>query len=307
MSELRNFDLNLLVALKLLLEEGNVSRAAAKMFVSPSAMSHILQRLRQQLNDPVLVKTSKGMKPTERATSLLAPISNILGEIENIIKDQTKFIPATSERRFVIATNDYVDFLVLPSFMESMQKLAPNIQIHIKPSRSTVQYSVIDKHQVDIVIGFKEILAPQSYFCQKTIFSDKLMCLVRKDHPTITGNSVSIEQYMSSSHLVMSGHETGSGLIDSYIQELGLKRKVSLIMPNFLSVPRILTKSDLVFSAALTLAEHFVQFAPLKMMPFPINCPNLDLIMVWHPQQEKEPAHEWLRQQIFETSNKLKG
>ena len=86
MSELRNFDLNLLVALKLLLEEGNVSRAAAKMFVSPSAMSHILQRLRQQLNDPVLVKTSKGMKPTERATSLLAPFPTFWEKLKISLK-----------------------------------------------------------------------------------------------------------------------------------------------------------------------------------------------------------------------------
>jgi DNA-binding transcriptional LysR family regulator len=95
MSEVRNFDLNLLVAFKLLLEEGSVSRAAEKMFVSPSAMSHILQRLRQQLNDPVLVRTSKGMEPTERALSLLAPISNILGEVAKIINDQDKFVAAT--------------------------------------------------------------------------------------------------------------------------------------------------------------------------------------------------------------------
>ena len=106
MPDVRNFDLNLLVALKLLLEERSVSRAAEKMFVSPSAMSHILQRLRQQLNDPLLIRTSKGMEPTEKALSLLDPISNILGEVATIINKQSKFVAATSERRFVIATND---------------------------------------------------------------------------------------------------------------------------------------------------------------------------------------------------------
>jgi DNA-binding transcriptional LysR family regulator len=212
-----------------------------------------------------------------------------------------------SERRFVIATNDYVDFVIFPPLIEALNKLAPNIQIHVKPTRSAVPYAAIDKKHVDIVIGFRAVLEPQSYFRQKTIKSDKLMCLVRKDHTVITGNSISFEQFLSSSHMVMSGHETGSGLIDNYLKELGVKRKVSLIMPTFLSAPRILANSDLVFSVALTLAEHFVQLAPLKMMPLPINCPDLDLIMVWHPLQEEEPAHEWLRQQILGTCHKLTG
>ena len=307
MSEVRNFDLNLLVALKLLLEERSVSRAAEKMFVSPSAMSHILQRLRQQLNDPLLMRTSKGMEPTEKALSLLDPISNILGEVATIINKQSKFVAATSERRFVIATNDYVDFIIFPPLIEATNKLAPNIQIHVKPTRSAVPYTAIDKNSVDLVIGFRDLLNPHPYVRQATIMSDKFMCLVRNDHPIITGTSISFEQFISGSHMVTSSHETGFGLIDSHLKELGVKRKVSLIVPNVLSVPRILANTDLVFSVPLTLAEHFVQLAPLKMMPFPMNCPELDLIMVWHPLQEKESAHEWLRQQILGTCHKLTG
>ena len=118
MTKLRNFDLNLLHAFKLLLEERSVSRAAEKLFISQSAMSHILQKLRSQLDDPVLVKTAAGMKPTLRAQALLEPIKTVLNEVEQIIRSPEVFSPTTSQRRFVIATSDYVEFTLLPKLVE---------------------------------------------------------------------------------------------------------------------------------------------------------------------------------------------
>ena len=136
MTDLRNFDLNLLYAFKLLMEERSVSRAAEKMFISQPAMSHILQRLRNQLNDPVLVKTTAGMKPTLRALALLQPIKAVLKEVEQILQSPEKFSPATSRNRFVIVTSDYVQFILLPKLTESINKHAPNIEIHIQQPTS---------------------------------------------------------------------------------------------------------------------------------------------------------------------------
>src|SRR5262245_35492046 len=120
MPNLRNFDLNLLHAFKLLVEEQSVSRAAEKMFVSQPAMSHILQRLRNQLDDPVLVKTTTGMKPTARAQVLLQPIKAVLKEVEHIIRSPEEFAPTTCQKRFVIATSDYVEFTLVPKLAESI-------------------------------------------------------------------------------------------------------------------------------------------------------------------------------------------
>jgi DNA-binding transcriptional LysR family regulator len=132
MTHLRNFDLNLLHAFKLLMEERSVSRAAEKLFISQSAMSHILQRLRNQLDDPVLVKTAAGMKPTLRAQSLLEPVKTVLNEVEQIIRSPGEFSPATSQRRLVIATSDYVEFTLLPKLIESINKYGQNIEIHVQ-------------------------------------------------------------------------------------------------------------------------------------------------------------------------------
>ncbi len=132
MTELHKFDLNLLVAFDLLMDEKNVSRAAERMFVTQSAMSHTLQRLRQQLDDPLLVKTPAGMKPTDRALSLVKPVKAVLRDVKRLIRAPEEFDPSRSRRRFVIAATDYMDLLVLPPLVERMALAAPGIDIHVK-------------------------------------------------------------------------------------------------------------------------------------------------------------------------------
>jgi len=139
MPELRNFDLNLLVAFDLLMQEQNVSLAADRMFVSQSAMSHILQRLRQQLDNPLLVKTPSGMMPTDRALALIGPVKAILRDIRRLINTREEFDPAKSVRRFVIAATDYMDLLVIPALVERIARYAPSIDIHVKQTETPFQ------------------------------------------------------------------------------------------------------------------------------------------------------------------------
>ena len=160
MPELRNFDLNLLVAFDLLMQEQNVSRAAEHMFVSQSAMSHILQRLRQQLDDPLLVKTPSGMKPTDRALTLIGPVKAVLRDIRNLLNAEEEFVPATSARRFVIAATDYMDFLIVPALVERIARTAPGVDIHIKRTETPFPERELEYNDLDLVLGFEAILNP---------------------------------------------------------------------------------------------------------------------------------------------------
>ena len=132
MSNLRTFDLNLLVAFDVLMRELNVTRAAEQMFITQSAMSHVLHRLRQQLNDPLLVKTPTGMKPTERALVLIEPVRVLLLSMEQLIQPPLEFEASTSQRRFVLAATDYMEFLLIPALSCLIDQIAPNIDIHVK-------------------------------------------------------------------------------------------------------------------------------------------------------------------------------
>ena len=155
MIELHNFDLNLLVAFDLLMEEKNVSRAAERMFVTQSAMSHTLQRLRQQLDDPLLVKTPTGMKPTERALSLVEPVKAVLREIKRLIRAPEEFAPSQSRRRFVIAATDYMDYLVIPPLIERIAGVAPGVDVQVKRTELPFPELELEHNDLDVGTGFR--------------------------------------------------------------------------------------------------------------------------------------------------------
>jgi DNA-binding transcriptional LysR family regulator len=233
MTELRNFDLNLLLAFKWLVEERSVSRAAEKLFVSQPAMSHVLCKLRRQLDDPILVKTSAGMVPTVRAQALLEPIRTVLKDFEHIIRTPEEFSPAISQRRFVIATSDYVELTLLMQLIKSFNKRAPNIEIHVRHQINKLAETAIEENHIDLVIGIDAILNIPSYICRRKLFDDRIVSIARQDHHDFTGDIMSIEQFISSRHMLISPRGTGTGLIDDYLAAQGLTRKVSLIVPNF--------------------------------------------------------------------------
>lgn len=304
MSELRNFDLNLLVAFDVLMQEANVSRAAEKMFVTQSAMSHILHRLRQQLDDPVLVRSNTGMKPTERALALVEPVRAILREVEQVIRAPSPFDPASSRRRFVIAANDYMELLVLPPLIERIGRLAPGVDIHVKRTGEKFPVESLENGDLDVVLGFEAVLRPPSQLCCWPLFDDRMACVVRSEHPAARGE-LTLADYLALPHMLISRTGNKTGIIDQWLAERGLERRIALTVPHFLSAPLLVTRTDMVLSLPLRLAERFTRLVPIKVLPVPIELPDYALVMVWHPLQEKEPAHAWLRQQILAMSRLL--
>jgi DNA-binding transcriptional LysR family regulator len=176
---LRNFDLNLLVAFDALMRECNVSRAAEKMFVSQSAMSHSLNRLRQLIDDPLLVRTSGGMKPTARALSLVEPVRKALQDIEQCIHSPLTFDPKLSHRRFVIAGNDYVEYLVVPPLVDQIREHASGVDLHVNQPDVVLPEDEIENGDFDLVLGFQVILRPPPYLRAEALFQDHMACVVR--------------------------------------------------------------------------------------------------------------------------------
>jgi DNA-binding transcriptional LysR family regulator len=303
--ELHNFDLNLLVAFDLLLEERNVSRAAERMFVTQSAMSHTLQRLRQQLDDPLLVKTPAGMKPTERALSLVEPVKSILRDIKRLIHAPEVFDPLESSRRFVIAATDYMDLLVLPRLIERITLIAPGVDIQVKRTELPFPEAELEHGDLDVVLGFDTILKPAAYLNKAKLFDDRMTCVVARKDPVGKMKALTLEEYVSRKHMLISRTGTRVGLIDEWLAERGLARRIALIVPHFLSAPFIVEKTDMILSLPERIANEFIELAPLRILPVPIELPAYDLVMVWHPLREPDPAHRWLRDQIVDGCREL--
>jgi DNA-binding transcriptional LysR family regulator len=306
MSNLRTFDLNLLVAFDVLMRELNVTRAAEQMFVTQSAMSHILHRLRQQLDDPLLVKTPTGMKPTERALALIAPVRALLSEMEQLIQPPLEFEASTSQRRFVLAATDYLEFLLIPALTEAVDQIAPSIDLHVKRTEATFPVAQLENGSLDVVLGFGSVLNPPTHLRCQTLFDDEMVCVVRQNHPIISA-APSLEDYIAVPHMLISWKGTPAGIIDQYLQEMGLERRIKLIVPNFLSAPLIVAQTDMILSLPYKLAKRFTKFVPLEIFPVPIQLPAYDLVMIWHPLHDKDPAHEWLRDKIMAIGRNIDG
>lgn len=297
MSNLRTFDLNLLVAFDVLMRELNVTRAAEQMFITQSAMSHILHKLRQQLDDPLLVKTPSGMKPTERALALIDPVRALLAETERIIQPPLAFDAATSQRRFVLAATDYIEFLLIPELSGLIEKIAPGIDLHVKRTETSFPVAQLENGSLDVVLGFESVLNPPAHLHRHYLFSDSMACVVRQQHPLIK-NPPSLAEFVNAPHMLISRTGSHVGIIDQKLAELGLERRIQLIVPHFLSAPLIVAKTDMILSLPYRIAEQFTQFAPLAIFPVPIELPEYDLCMIWHPLRDKDPAHQWLRDKI---------
>ncbi len=297
MANLRTFDLNLLVAFDALMHELNVTRAAEHLFVTQSAMSHSLHRLRQQLDDPLLVKTPTGMKPTERALALIGPVRALLSDMEQLIQPPQKFEPALSTRRFVLAATDYMELLLLPGLSALIEQLAPGVDIHVKRTESAFPLAQLEKGSLDVVLGFESVLSPPADLNSMHLFSDQMACVVRHDHPLLQ-QAPSLAEYLSMPHMLISRTGSHVGLIDQKLSEMGLERRIQLIVPHFLSAPMIVAQTDMVLSLPYRIAKQFQKIAALNIFPVPLELPSYDLVMIWHLLRDKDPTHCWLRDRI---------
>ncbi len=293
----RNLDLNLLGAFDALMEEMNVSRAAEKMFMTQSAMSHTLNRLRQLFDDPLLVRTSNGMKPTSRALTLIGPVRKALQDVDRLVSSPPTFDPKASHRRFVIAGTDYTEFLIIPALIRRIKCVTPGVTIHVEHLSVASLERSLENGDVDIALGFDSILKTPNYLCSQRLFDETMACVVRKDHPEI-GEEMSLEQYVHMDHVSVSMSPKQGGIVDDWLAERGLQRRVTLKIPHFLVAPFIVAQTDMVLSVPRRLAKQFAHLAPLKILAPPMKLPINQVIMVWHPQDDKEPACAWLREQV---------
>lgn len=291
-----NFDLNLLRAFDALMIERNVSKAADKMSLSQPAMSNTLNRLRKLLDDPVLVRTSKGMQPTPKAMKLEHPIRSALTAIEHSLAPIPDFDPLTDARTFHIATTDYVQLLLLQPLVEHVNVVAPNIKIEIHELSPDIPVSQLEDGTYDFAIGRFNNLPSQ---LQGSLWhTDELVCIVSalsKDY----ADTIELDQFLSCRQVWVSGGQH-SGMVDQWLAQNDLARNVSLSTPNFLMAPILISQSDYLLVTPKSIAHMYASKLPLKILSLPMELDTFNLHIIWHPYHAATQAHAWLKQQIEE-------
>ncbi|NJD05075.1 MAG: LysR family transcriptional regulator [Methylococcaceae bacterium] len=294
----------MLLAFDLLMRELNVSRAAKRMFVTQSAMSQILQRLRQQFDDPLLVKTATGMQPTERALSLVEPVRLILRDVSRLLETSAPFDPGASHERFAVAGSDYIEFLVLPRLIERVRREAPHVEIHVSRTDAGNLEARLESGELDLALGFDAVLRLSATTRRARLFQDTVVC-VASASPGGIEDSLSVEDYLKTSQLLISSCDMNAVLVERWLSKQGMERRVAAVVPNFLSAPFTVASTDLLLSLPRRIAAACVAFSPLKIVEVPLGLPPYEVVMAWHPVKEKGPAHQWLREQVLQVSREI--
>jgi DNA-binding transcriptional LysR family regulator len=303
---LRNFDLNLLVCFDALMSERNVSRAAEKMFLSQSGMSHALSRLRTLLDDPILMRTEQGMMPTPRAIEMELPVREMLNQINRTLYTQKPFDPMTTDRRFVLYCTEYFECVVMPKLMAHLEKVAPHCSIVAEILTYELPESKLTSGDVDFVIGVESLMdIPKNMLSQNWI-KDSLVCLVRKENKKI-GNRISLEQFAETPHILLSilGTPFRFAFLNEWLKKQNIQRKYNVTTAAFLPAALILAETDYIMTLPRRMATKLAEIMPLRLVELPDNPPNFQLNLIWHPLYEKNPAHIWFKEQLLSLENSL--
>ena len=280
-------DLRLLAALDALVKRGSVSRAAEDLGVSQPTMSRTLARLREALNDEVLVRTGAKMIPTDRAREVAEAARRAFEDLENAIAGDG-FDPRTSTRHFRVAAWDYTQRVLLGPLVAAVRRDAPGVSIEVVPVLARSPIDVLDAGEIDISIGLHRQTRDGYYRC--SLFSDRFVLCARPDHP-LWDEPVTPERFAAAAHLLVAPFgATQRGAVDIALQALGLSRRVATFVPNFASAPDLLRDTDLIATLPARVAV-----GGLRCEDPPIPLPEFEVEAVWHARTHNDEGHRWFR------------
>ena len=298
--DIRNVDLNLLVALDALLAERSVSRAAVRLRLSQPAASALLARLRELFGDPLLLRSARGMLPTPRALELLGPVKRILDEIDVLVRPRSAFDPASALHTFTLSASDYVEYALLPTLVDYLERGAPGVRLAVRPLDLQTVATQMESGEVDLCItGLQN--APAGLHTQP-LYTERMVSVVRRNHPGI-GARLTLEKFCSLEHILVSVRGSGfSARVDEALAALGRKRCARLAVPHFLLVPEIVARSDMISALPERLARGYAK--KLRILEPPLDIPGFTVGQIWHERNQREPAQQWLRKLLLELAQK---
>jgi len=302
--QLQAIDLNLLVALEAMLSERSVTRAGARLGLSPSAMSHALGRLRATFGDDLLVRTRGGMVATTRGEQLLGPLRRALEELAVLVAGPGGFDPGSSQREFTVATTDYVEAVLLAPLLSRVSAAAPGVQLRVRPLEQADVIEPLERGSYDVAIGATFDVSPGLQ--QQALFSEEMVLVCRKGHPQVK-RTIDLATYLELRHVLVSVRGGSQGVVDTMLARTGQRRRIALLVPHFLAAQLIVASTDLVMTAPARVVARLADALALRVLTPPLEVPGFTVRQVWHERQQDEPGHLWLRQQVFAAAASLRG
>ena len=292
-----DLDLNLLRVFDAIATEGSVTVAGERIGLSQPAMSNALARLRQLFDDPLFVRTPRGMRPTPFAQQLAQPVREALRLIQTALQQHAGFDPRSSGNTFRFYMSDIGEMVFLPGLLERVKHDAPGVKIEVVRIPIKDVHAALEAGEIDLAVGFLPGLT--TGMRQQPLFREHYVCMLRADHPLI-GARISAKQFREAAHVLVSYAGTGHQVIEETFIAEGLSERIAVRVPHFLVVPMILARTDLIVTVPSRVAAVFARLGNFKVLKLPLAMPSFEVRLHWHERFHQDPANRWLREVMAE-------
>ncbi len=297
----QTFDTNLVRAFLAIWDTGSLTVASERLGLTQPALSHALKRLRERFDDPLFVRAPQGMSPTPKAAQLHEPFSNAFALIHEAVEQSRRFVPGTSTRRFRIAMSDVSEVYFLPRLLSWLLHVAPAVTIESVPLRAGHIARDMKAGEIDLAIGHIPELEDEC--ASTTLFNDRLVCLVRRDHP-MAGRTLTAEELASLRQIDVGATAPSHAVLEAPLARLNLKRNFVLRIRHLLAAPQLVRDADLATIFPESLALQVNRSGEFSILPLGIDLPELEVKLHVHKRQARDKALAWLAQGLRELTCK---
>lgn len=287
-------DYNLLKALTVLVSTSNVTRAAEKLHLSQPAASNALARLRETMQDPILVRSGNTMIPTERAINAAKEAQTLISKVEQLFAPPAEFNPATSNHRFTLALTDYGMQTLVPRLLQELTNAAPNIELDFrllseKDSQASISESLIN-NEIDFLIS--PIIKTPKAFNSTPLFRDEFVTIASSKHSKIQ-KTLSESTFLEEKHILVSFSGDRDGVVDAKLKNQGKQRIIAHTVNNFYNAALMVEKTDLLCTVSQRIANNLCEKFDIQILECPLTLPELSIGLHWSRVQETKPEYIW--------------
>ena len=301
---LQKLDLNLLVALNVLLTEQSVTRAANRIFLSQPAMSGALTRLREHFQDDLITRVGRSMVLTPFGAKLAPQVAQLLANIGHVIGSRPFFDPLQSDREFTVVTSEYLLAVFMPQATARLAALAPGVTLNIQ-LRSRDHEQRMLTGQIDMALTIGGLALPSHPMAP--LFEDEYVCVAWQGNTRII-DQLTLADFLDCGHAVrLMPRDHSYTLEETWLNAKGYRRKVTLRVPTFDALPRLIVGTQLIAPMQRRLAEMSAQSLPIRILPHPAPIPPLVAVLQWPSFREDDAGNQWLRWLFQDTALQLFG
>lgn len=305
LDQLARYDIKLLVALQVLLEESNVTRAAERLHVTQSAMSKMLARLTDTFGEELFTRTSHGIQPTDRAIALKSPLNDALNAL-GVLLTPPIFKPIDCNRTFRLSIIDGMAIRVVPGLLSTLSKVAPNVRIQFKPWGKD-SFDDLASGQLDLAINVVDI--DRANFYQQKLADIQVCAVVRKGHPLCRKKLVDLDQFLSYPFIkvVIPEFNENQQHDQQILSALGKIRNIAIETPNQQLALECVSKTDYLMLGGKAGINPYHEYLGLTTIDVPkeLSVPSYSMKLSWHQRQHNPPEHVWFRKLLLNELMKL--